>query len=71
MTASAFRFICRNRTGVGCFMKKIKVAIADGDQLYLKQIMLTLPLFDKALPKDNKILRDGKFVVREVVSMGY
>lgn len=34
-------------------------------------VMLTLPMFENVLPKDNKILQDGKFLVHETVSMGY
>jgi hypothetical protein len=34
-------------------------------------VMLTLPLFESVLPKDNAILQNGKFLVHETVDMGY
>lgn len=34
-------------------------------------VMLTLPMFEAVLPKDNQILQDGKFLVHGVVDMGY
>ena len=34
-------------------------------------VMLTLPMFEAVLPKENKILQDGCFIVHETVNMGY
>lgn len=34
-------------------------------------VMLTLPMFESVLPKDNQILQNGKFLVHETVDMGY
>lgn len=34
-------------------------------------VMLTLPMFEAVLPKDNPILQDGKFLVHASVDMGY
>lgn len=34
-------------------------------------IMLTLPMFESVLPKDNKIIQDGHFILRETVELGY
>ncbi len=34
-------------------------------------VMLTLPMFEAVLPKDNQILQDGKFLVQATVEMGY
>lgn len=34
-------------------------------------VMLTLPMFEAVLPKDNKIIQDGHFILRETVELGY
>ena len=34
-------------------------------------IMLTMPMFERVLPKNNQILQSGKFLVHESVSLGY
>lgn len=37
----------------------------------VRLVMLTLPMFEAVLPKDNEILQNGYFLVHEQVSLGY
>ena len=44
----------------------------DGDAtVKVRLVMLTLPMFEAVLPKDNEILQNGFFLVHEQVSLGY
>jgi len=52
-------------------LEKRKTAISADVAVEVELVMLTLPMFEALLPEDNPILQDGKFIVREHVSLTY
>lgn len=50
---------------------KLQTYISGSVTVEVDLVMLTLPMFESVLPKDNPILQNGKFLVHESVCLGY